>query len=71
MLTNKFDMKDLGVVDVIIGIKIYKTFNELVLSQYYYAEKILNKFSKGDNSTIKTPIDISVVCLKGKRINQL
>jgi len=64
MLTNKFNMKDLGVVDVIIGIKIYKTSNELVLSQYYYAEKILDKFSKGYNSTTKTSIDISVLLSK-------
>jgi hypothetical protein len=33
ILTNKFDMKDLGVVDVITRIKISKTSNELVLSQ--------------------------------------
>ena len=60
ILTNKFDMKDLGVVDVITKIKISKTSNELVLSQSHYAEKILDKFSKCDNSTTKTPIDISI-----------
>ena len=60
ILTNKFDMKDLGVVQVILGIKISKTSNGLVLSQSHYIEKSLEKFSKNDNSTVKTPIDISV-----------
>jgi len=71
--TNKFDMKDLGVTDIISAIKISKTSNWLVLFQYYYVEKILKKFSKDDNSTIKISIDISVYLSKniGKRINQL
>ena len=33
MFNNKFDMKDLGVADVILGIKISKTSNGLILSQ--------------------------------------
>ena len=32
MFNNKFDMKDLGVVDVILGIKISKTLDGLILS---------------------------------------
>ena len=73
ILTNKFDMKDLGITDIISAIKISKTSNWLVLFQYYYVEKILKKFSKDDNSTIKISIDISVYLSKniGKRINQL
>ena len=39
ILTSKFDMKDSGVVDVILGIKFCKTSNELVLSQSHYVEK--------------------------------
>jgi len=66
-------MKDLGVTDVMSAIKISKTSNLLVLFQYYYIEKILKKFSKDNNSTIKTPIDVSVYLSKniGKRRNQL
>ena len=73
ILTNKFDMKDLGVVQVILGIKISKTSNGLVLSQSHYIEKSLEKFSKNDNSTVKTPIDISVYLSNnwGKGIKQL
>jgi len=36
ILTNKFDMKDLSVVDVILGIKIIKTSNELVWFESHY-----------------------------------
>ncbi|CAL9013656.1 unnamed protein product [Prunus brigantina] len=57
-------MKDLGVADVILGIKISRTSDGLVLSQSHYIEKILAKFSKYDTrysdanwiSILKTPI---------------
>ena len=39
-LRLKFDMKDLGEVEVILGIKITRTFNGLNLSQEHYIEKI-------------------------------
>jgi hypothetical protein len=73
MLTNKFDTKDLHVTDVILEIKISKIFNGLVLSQSHYVKKILEKFSKDDNSTVKTSIDISIHLFKNrsKGINQL
>jgi hypothetical protein len=32
-LTNKFDMKDLGVADVILGINMFRTSDRYVLSQ--------------------------------------
>jgi len=54
ILTNKFDMKDLDVIDIILGIKISKISNGLVLSQSHYVEKILKNLSKYDNSTDKT-----------------
>ena len=39
-LGSKFDMKDLGEIEVILGIKITRTPNELKLSQEHYVEKI-------------------------------
>ena len=60
MLTNKFDMKDLGIINVILGIKITRTYNGLVLFQSHYVEKVLNRFFKCDTNTVKTPMDISV-----------
>jgi hypothetical protein len=44
LLANKFDMRNLGVADVILGIRITRTSNQLVLSQSYYVENILYKF---------------------------
>ena len=44
MLTSKFNMKDLGVADVILGIKISRKSNGLVLSQSHYIKKVLEKF---------------------------
>ena len=72
-LIDKFDMKDLDVSDVILGIKIYMTYNRLLLSQSHHVEKILIKFFKGDNNIMKTPKDISVHLSKnkGKEIYQL
>jgi hypothetical protein len=53
MLLNKFYMKDLFVVDVILENKISKTFNELILSQSHYIEQSFDKFYKGYNSIVK------------------
>jgi hypothetical protein len=73
ILTNKFDMKDLGVTDVILEIQISRTYDGLELSQSHYIGKILNKISKGNNSIVKTPIDISLYLSNNRvrRINQL
>ena len=43
-LSSRFDMKDMGVADVILGIKISKTCEGLVLSQSHYIEKVFEKF---------------------------
>jgi len=73
ILTNKFDMKDFVFTNVILGIQISRISDGLILSESHYFEKILNKFSKCDNSTIKKSIDITVYMFKnrGKGINQL
>ncbi|KAF3641948.1 hypothetical protein FXO38_21374 [Capsicum annuum] len=36
----KFDMKDLGVADVILGIRIHRTPQGMALSQYHYIKKL-------------------------------
>ncbi|KAJ9540180.1 LOW QUALITY PROTEIN: hypothetical protein OSB04_026686 [Centaurea solstitialis] len=43
MLKSKFDMKDMGLSYVILGIKITRTQNSLVLSQTHYVDKILEE----------------------------
>ena len=54
MFNNKFEMKDLGVADVILGIKISKTSDGLILSQSHYIEKILKKFKQNDSYRCKS-----------------
>ena len=44
MLNSRFDMKDMGFVDVILGIKIIRTLDGLILSQSHYVDNILGKF---------------------------
>ena len=40
MLKSKFDMKDMGLADVILGMKITRTSNGIILSQTHYVDKI-------------------------------
>ncbi|GJT45155.1 zinc finger, CCHC-type containing protein [Tanacetum coccineum] len=59
MLKSKFDMKDMGLADVILGIKIIRTQNGLVLRQAHYMDKILNTYNAGDSGLAITLIDTS------------
>ncbi|KAF3634910.1 putative high mobility group B2 protein-like isoform 1 [Capsicum annuum] len=54
MLESKFDMKDLGVADVILGIRIHRTPQGLALSQSHYIENVLDKFKYMEFSIVKT-----------------
>ncbi|RVW14337.1 Retrovirus-related Pol polyprotein from transposon TNT 1-94 [Vitis vinifera] len=58
-LGTKFDMKDLGEAEVILGIKITRTPNGLKISQEHYVEKILRKFEHFDYKLVSTPYDPS------------
>ena len=44
MLSNSLDMKNLGVADVILGIKITRTPDGISLSQSHYVETMIEKF---------------------------
>src|ERR1044072_7668805 len=59
-LSSKFEMKDLGEVDVILGIKIQRKENGFSLSQAHYVEKLLRKFNSFDVVPARTPYDPSV-----------
>ena len=73
ILNSKFDMKVMGVADVILGIKISKTSEGYILSQSQYVEKILSKFGKHDDRPAMTPVDPNLHLFKntGKGISQL
>ena len=73
MLSSKFNMMDLGVADVILGIKISRTSGGLILSQSHYIEKLLDKFDKDENNIARTLVDINLHLSKniGQSILQL
>ncbi|KAL0375659.1 UNVERIFIED_CONTAM: hypothetical protein Scaly_0683500 [Sesamum calycinum] len=65
-LKNKFEMKDRCEVDVILGIKLIRSTNTLVISQSHYVEKIIEKFGYQNSRIAKTPYDSSVALFKNK-----
>jgi hypothetical protein len=67
MLTRNFDMKDMGVADVILGIKISRISDGLALTQSHYIESVLKRFNVFNESPIKTPIDLTMHLVKNKR----
>ena len=46
MLNSRFDMKDLELVDVILAIKIKRTLDGLILSQYIMLTIFLESLTK-------------------------
>ena len=43
MLNSRFDMKDMGLADVILGIEITITLNSIILNQSHYVDKIFER----------------------------
>jgi hypothetical protein len=72
-LSSSFDMKDLGIADVILGIRIVRNENELVLNQSHYIEKVLKRFNQFDCKPVCTPFDASMKLYHniGRAVNQL
>ncbi|CAM8913427.1 unnamed protein product [Rhodiola kirilowii] len=56
-LSSKFEMKDFGEVDVILGVRVTKFDKGYMLSQTHYVEKILKKFDCFDVVPVRTPCD--------------
>ncbi|GKF22281.1 zinc finger, CCHC-type containing protein, partial [Tanacetum coccineum] len=56
-LSSMFSMKDMGEVDVILGIKIKRENKGIVITQSHYIEKILKKFIRKDCFPVSTPMD--------------
>ncbi|GJV33858.1 zinc finger, CCHC-type containing protein [Tanacetum coccineum] len=68
MLKSKFDMKDMGLADVILGKKIIRSHNGVVLSQAHYVDKILNTHNAGDSVLARTSIDTSLYLSKNRGV---
>ncbi|GJV11719.1 zinc finger, CCHC-type containing protein [Tanacetum coccineum] len=58
LLSENFDMKDLGEADVILGIKILRKENRLMLTQSYYIENILKRFDSFNFLPVSTPFEV-------------
>ena len=61
-LSSKFDMKDLGAANYILGMEIkrYRAKRKLWLNQRKYLEKILQRFNMKDSKPMKVPIPVGV-----------
>ena len=73
ILNKQFDMKDMGIADVILGIKVTRISEGYNLSQVHYIEKILGKFSKDDQHIAKTHVDMTIHLAKnvGEGMSQI
>ena len=69
LLSNNFEMKDLGEADVILNVKLLREDNGGVsLSQSHYVENVLSHFGFSDYQPAPTPYDPSVLLRKNRRI---
>ena len=66
-------MKDLGETDVILGVKISRDNDSLILSQSHYIEKILKRFHVFEKAPLSIPMGANEKLLpyKGYVISQL
>jgi hypothetical protein len=70
-LSQSFEMKDMGVANVILNNKLLKKGNGgVTLVQSYYVEKILSRFGYSDCKSVPTPYDPSVMLRKNRRITR-
>ena len=60
LLFRNFDIKDLGQVDVILGIKLIKKNDGMTFTQSCYVEKLLKKFNYFDAKHAFTSYDSSI-----------
>ena len=68
-LSHCFEMKDLGVADVILNIKLLRDCDGgITLLQSHYVEKILSRFGYDDCKASLTPYDPSVLIRKNQGI---
>lgn len=56
-LASNFNKKDMGEVNVNLGIKITNIYDGLMLSQEHYVEKLLKRFGYYNNKLISTLYD--------------
>ena len=60
ILNSRFDMKDMGPFNVILGIKLIRILDGLILSQSHYVDNILEKFDNDNSRIARTPVDVTL-----------
>jgi hypothetical protein len=69
LLSNNFEIKDLGEPDVILNVKLLREGNGgVTLSQSHYVKMVFNRFWFSDCQPTPTPYDPSVLLRKNRRI---
>nr|KYP50828.1 Retrovirus-related Pol polyprotein from transposon TNT 1-94 [Cajanus cajan] len=58
-LASNFDMKDMGEASVILGGKVVRKGDSILLSQGHYVERLLKKFDYYDCKSVTTPYDVN------------
>ena len=66
ILNSRFDMKDMGLVDVILGMKLIRTSYGLILSRSHYVDNILGKFDKDNSGIGRILVDVTLHLSKNK-----
>ena len=66
ILNSRFDMKDMRPTNVILGIKLIRTLDGLIISQSHYVDNILGKFDKNNFGIVKTLVDVTLHLSKNK-----
>ena len=59
-------MKDMGEAKVILGVKIIRMGDSIMLSQEHYVEKILKRFGHFDAKPVSTPYDANTHLMKNR-----
>lgn len=60
LFSSEFEMKDMGIADVILGIRIMQNNDSIINTQSHYIEKILKKFNQYDCKPVSTPFDTNL-----------
>ena len=68
-LASQIDMKDMGEGKVILGVKITKMGDNIMLSQEHYVEKLLKRFGHFDVKLVSTPYDDNTHLIKKSRLS--
>jgi hypothetical protein len=62
-LSSEFEMKDLGLIDHVLGLKVWQRLDEIFLSQGKYIVEILKKFRMMNCKSMTAPMRINLKLL--------